>query len=763
MFGECHRPLPGSRYLKEKSLVMFAKLLLGVVALGSFPLLLHSQCDTIPKLDRWWGIDGISDVLYEMEFPDTGSAIIHITDEDDLSVPLPFGIFPGDGTQFSYIAGLNAKAKYTFSGTALFDSDYRQLTTDTFANHQRCARGDLRGLHMQHLLLPDPASPSQTNPERLWMFYTETGNSTDSLCFPFRKAYFALYNVFTRDFSAFDSILFEGGAHAWAAQRHPSGDGWWILSTTIFPSPRIYAFRLSSTGLDTTPVVSLGGGAGPAPFQDGFPFTHYYQHITNLHLSPSGDRIAVARQPEDIPFFFFDSHAPVELWNFDAITGKATFQRDAVLQGEGIYGTRFSPRGDYIYAFNFEDSIPSNPLITLIRQKLDSPEALSADPLLPPPGDTVAVSGLEMSRWDVGVGPNGRMYWGYGKVIEITNPDGLDIDTTTIFQEEWVGAGVVHYPIIPVDLPSMRKPRARLIAAKNALACGQSAQLAIPTTAYLDATAVSFSAGPGLEIVGQRRSGTTGDTIEVRMTPAGFASGSVFIASAYQHPCRTYRDTLTIHSFVQPTLDTIETCQGEPILVHDVLRPAAVASYTASFPSVLTPGCDSASTVAVRLLPHDSVSVDAVAMTGDTLSGVVIGAVDTSFTVTFPNAGAQGCDLVIDYRVTIDTTSSSTQPFGSNLAEQTRIDLIAPNPFSGTLRARIDAARGSTALAAALGGGGVHWTIHSLATGQRVWQEQTADGQLEVAEAEAWASGMYVLVVRSLDGKARGVLRVVKI
>lgn len=745
-------------------------------------LSLFAQCDTFPVQREWWGVDSDRGIAV-MDFinPNSdGSPTFYQVPPDSVNIARVSYNTPGVAFAYSALVGSQGQVLLNLTGNGLRDSTYKIAQgTDSLQLLNRSfplLRGFTTGSDAQPLLLPDPASPDPARPEQVYLFYTEMGSAPDlsdqdSLA-RLRARYLSIYDFFTGQLTVLDSVFTRGLTSATAAVRHPSGDGYWVLMSSHYPLTRLLAYRFSSNGLDPTPVVSVGGGEGPLPW--GVPPATFIEDLNNfqeyIYPSPQGNQLARVRGCYGGPSSF-DTPTTIELWDFNAATGQASFRRDIFRNISGLGGASWSQKGDYFYAEQGATDAGRNARIDsafVVRRRIEDPTLLTANPLFAPPGDTLC-GFFARCNHPMGMGPNGRLYFSACGVLEVQNTDEPHLDTATVYVDPRNRrAPIINYPNQPVlDFPSMRRPRLRLLAGANELPCARQTEVVIPRTPYLNPNDVQLVFGPGIDSIGTRRVGMRGDTLTLSLAAAVHASGRTFVVAHHLHPCKTYSDTL--HLFAQAplaVLDTVRICAGDSILLSGQWRQASFTSDTSSYfgmqASVLRPGCDSTSQVALISLPHDSLFNTAIVMPGDTLSAVVIGRRDTSFAVTLSGVAANGCDLIIKYDVEVDTTSSIYNVPQRRGANATLLELSAVNPLlrSEGLRAWVQAETGSASYRAASAGGGCVWTV--VGTDGRIhWRGTTNEPRLSLPAAQDWPAGMYMVKFSSRNGRSHGQTKVV--
>lgn len=116
-----------------------------------------------------------------------------------------------------------------------------------------------------------------------------------------------------------------------AAVFQPNGKDVWVVTHGVL-SDNFYAFSITSTGLDATPVVSSVG-----------------QYHTGgkgyMKFSPDGKRLAVGCFVDG----FGNDGIPLELFKFDSNTGKITTDFILPTGTQSVYAISFSPNGKMLY------------------------------------------------------------------------------------------------------------------------------------------------------------------------------------------------------------------------------------------------------------------------------------------------------------------------------------------------------------------------------------------------------------------------------
>lgn len=133
-----------------------------------------------------------------------------------------------------------------------------------------------------------------------------------------------------------------------AAVQHANGTDVWIL-THEWGNANFCAFRLTNTGLITSPVISSTGRIQlPKDTTDFYPSQPYPECAARGHLkfSPQGNKMAVLSTSD---CHLQESHA--EMFSFNNSTGNVTFDFNIYTNDSSIYyGASFSPNGNLLYA-----------------------------------------------------------------------------------------------------------------------------------------------------------------------------------------------------------------------------------------------------------------------------------------------------------------------------------------------------------------------------------------------------------------------------
>jgi len=202
---------------------------------------------------------------------------------------------------------------------------------------------------------------------------------------------------------AYDSLALNGPvSEKLTAIRHSNGTDLWVIAHG-YGNDQFYAFLVTSSGVQTAPVVSAIGKV------HGDPST--VDALGELKANPQGDRLAVATT--------FQPH--IELFDFDRSSGVVDNLRtlDAVggydgLNASGWYGVSFSQDGSKLYAAS---GFVLNQGIIQFDLTVDDVNVINASKY-------VVSSGLH-GCYSLKLAPNGRIYVGrrLNFLGEIAYPD----------------------------------------------------------------------------------------------------------------------------------------------------------------------------------------------------------------------------------------------------------------------------------------------------------------------------------------------------
>lgn len=183
------------------------------------------------------------------------------------------------------------------------------------------------------------------------------------------------------------------------AIKHCNGRDFWVL-THPFYSDAFYAYLVTSTGIDSIPVISHTGTV-----ETNF---YYTATIGCLKASPNGKKLALGIA-EDLPI--------LEFFDFDNATGRVNHpitRRFPSTYGYGAYGISFSPDNSKVYA------ITGHNIGTVYQYDLTS-------------GDSATILASELSLCNIQnpaqlqLGPDRKIYIStFGSFLSVINsPDSL--------------------------------------------------------------------------------------------------------------------------------------------------------------------------------------------------------------------------------------------------------------------------------------------------------------------------------------------------
>jgi len=177
-----------------------------------------------------------------------------------------------------------------------------------------------------------------------------------------------------------------------SAVLHANGNDIWVL-THGFNNNNFYAYLVSNTGLNTTPIVSSVG-----PVVDSSATGIFSNMIGTIKLSPQGDKLAICNHDDG-----------VQLYDFDNATGSVSNPKVISTRFKDAHA-EFSPNGNVLYVSGIE----ANWLYQydLLESNINSSELLLSN------------SGARQLQ----LGPDGKLYVSQilsANVGVINNPDVL--------------------------------------------------------------------------------------------------------------------------------------------------------------------------------------------------------------------------------------------------------------------------------------------------------------------------------------------------
>lgn len=200
------------------------------------------------------------------------------------------------------------------------------------------------------------------------------------------------------------------------AIMHANGHDYWVLVHSL-GGRTFYAFKVSATGIDRTPVISIAG------MDQGNPPNYPNTTIGCLEVSPTGRKIALTGYLDvwttDPPI-----GSLVELYDFDPATGQVS--NPVPLVGGGLpdadsvpgfksFGVSFSPDGSRLYA--------GGPPLFQWSLDVDDPDAIRASRIVV--NDSTISHGVRWTYRAMQIGPDGRIYINQSNsyVSVIANPN----------------------------------------------------------------------------------------------------------------------------------------------------------------------------------------------------------------------------------------------------------------------------------------------------------------------------------------------------
>lgn len=186
------------------------------------------------------------------------------------------------------------------------------------------------------------------------------------------------------------------------AVMHENGRDFWLIVHSL-GGRTFYAFKVTPSGVDAVPVISMAGR------DQGNPPESPSSTIGCLKASPDGRKLALTAQFEynlyGSPDKRFDTNV-VEIYDFDPATGQVSNAVTLLDAGTGdpdnvgVYGVSFSPDGSRLYAGTKK----------LFQWSLDvnDPDVMRASKIIV--SDNHKLDGSERGYYSLQIGPDGRIY-----------------------------------------------------------------------------------------------------------------------------------------------------------------------------------------------------------------------------------------------------------------------------------------------------------------------------------------------------------------
>ncbi|SHI71117.1 T9SS type B sorting domain-containing protein [Flavobacterium terrae] len=173
--------------------------------------------------------------------------------------------------------------------------------------------------------------------------------------------------------------------------KHANGTDFWIV-THGWNNNSFYSYLLTSSGLNTTPIISNVGSSTGGVTDNAWGY---------MKISPNGSKLAISNTLMNL-----------ELFDFNINTGQLS--NPQTIFGQYTYGVEFSPNSEILYA-----TIPYDNVNSILQFDLNSPNISSSVQVVSNTPFGVIPSGIQM-------GPNNKIYisqYGESKLGVINNPD----------------------------------------------------------------------------------------------------------------------------------------------------------------------------------------------------------------------------------------------------------------------------------------------------------------------------------------------------
>lgn len=329
-----------------------------------------------------------------------------------------------------------------------------------------------------------------------------------------------------------------------AGVRHANGCDVWVMTHAFDKdSTDFRAYRVTSAGLDTVPVISKVGFPHCRGRIPTFPSFAFGNTIGQMKFSPDGTKLAVVIHDTLV----------IEVFDFDKSTGKVSnpFHYDVV--GRFPYGVEFSPDGSKLYYTTFMDCE-----VFQLNLQAGSHAAIAASNTLvfSKQPDQYNVCGA-ISR-----APDGKLYIMGGQILNlhtIHNPNALGTAcNATLAGPALNQNGYAGLTTTIADYSAPLAPQAH----GPVQVCAGDVAVPYYFDQYSCSDSVVWRLPAGVQLHGQNNGG-----ISVNFPLSGSYS---LIAEAYS-ACGRARDTLvvTVQPFTQPHLGTDRIiCPGSPVVLN---------------------------------------------------------------------------------------------------------------------------------------------------------------------------------------------------
>ena len=166
--------------------------------------------------------------------------------------------------------------------------------------------------------------PRPGNPDDYYIFTVDDGAGPDGM--RYSRVDMTL-NSGNGDVVASEKNIFLVGSTSEKIAAVKKSNGYWVI-THLSGTPNFNAFEVTSSGVNTTPVVS----------------------VSSLPTAGFGYGITASSDGEQIAAVYFSTDS-IHLYNFDASTGAvtSTFKVGSTMQQGLFYGLEFSPSGEVLY------------------------------------------------------------------------------------------------------------------------------------------------------------------------------------------------------------------------------------------------------------------------------------------------------------------------------------------------------------------------------------------------------------------------------